>query len=103
MKRIHIVTIALIASFVASLPILIDEADAVFSNTYKNTGIIMKFCENPAMTLQDCNERYEGYTWTDRVNVLIYAPGWNFDEDKIEHIGKDYNGEKITVYKTFQF
>ena len=97
MKSIHIVTIAIIASFVVSLPILVDEADAAFSNTYKNTGIIMKFCENPAMTLQDCNERYEGYTWTDRVNVLIYAPGWNFDDNKIDHIGKNFNGGNITI------
>ena len=41
------------------------------SNTYKSPGIIMKFCQNPATTLQDCDEKYEGYTWTDRIYVLI--------------------------------
>lgn len=25
--------------------------------------------------LQGCNERYEGLGWTDRINVLMYAPG----------------------------
>lgn len=99
MNRLHVVAIAVVASFVMLLPVLVENVDAYSynSNTYKSTGIIMKFCENAAMTLQDCNEQYEGYTWTDRINVLIYAPGWNFDDEKIDHIGKDYNGNKITV------
>ena len=96
MKILHVVVIAVIASFAMSVPLLVNEVDA-FSNTYKSPGIIMKFCENPAMTLQDCNERYEGYTWTDRVNVLIYAPGWNFDDNKIDNIGKGNNGGNIKV------
>jgi len=67
-----------------------------FTKTKKATGVIMKFCYNEAFTLQDCKERYKGLGWTDRVNVLIYAPGWNQDEDKIERIGTSSN--PINVY-----
>ena len=44
-----------------------------------------------SFTLQDCHERYDGIGWTDRINVIIYAPGWNEDEDKIEQIGDSSN------------
>lgn len=67
-----------------------------FSNVYETTGIMMKFCSNHAITLIECEEKYEGYTWTDRVNVLIYAPGWNIDEEKMDKIGES-EGTKITV------
>ena len=40
--------------------------------------------------------KYDGYTWTDRVNVLIYAPGWNTDEYNMEKIGES-EGSEITV------
>jgi hypothetical protein len=86
----------LIAGFTLSVVSVVDDASAG-SNTLTSPGIIMKFCENPAMTLQDCNERYEGYTWTDRVNVLIYAPGYNYDDKKIDNIGKTFNGGNIKV------
>ena len=66
-------------------------ADTGFTNVKKSAGIIMKFCANETFKLQDCNERYEGIGWTDRVNVLIYAPGWNEDVDKIERIGTSQN------------
>ena len=81
---------------VTSFPIQGALAASGFTNTYETTGVIMKFCSNHAITLQECEEKYEGYTWTDRVNVLIYAPGWNEDEDKIEKIGESL-GTPITI------
>ncbi|KAF6246047.1 hypothetical protein [Nitrosopumilus sp. b2] len=71
-------------------------AETGFTNVKKSAGIIMKFCANETFKLQDCNERYEGIGWTDRVNVLVYAPGWNEDEHKIEEIGTTSN--PIDVY-----
>ena len=62
-------------------------AETGFTVVKKTTGVIMKFCSNEVFVLQDCNERYEGLGWTDRINVLIHAPGWNEDSDKIDVIG----------------
>ena len=71
-----------------------------FTNVKKSSGIIMKFCSNEAYKLQDCHEKYEGYTWTDRIYVLIYANGFNEDSEKIDQIGKGNNGDgniKVTT------
>ena len=87
--------IMVIVGFVFSVVSVIDDASASTdgnSNTYKTPGIIMKFCQNPATTLQNCDEKYDGYTWTDRIYVLIYANGFNEDSDKIESIGLGQNG-----------
>ena len=90
-----------IIGFALSVVSVVDNASASTdgnSNTYKSPGIIMKFCQNPATTLQDCDEKYEGYTWTDRIYVLIYANGFNEDSDKMDSIGLGQNGEgKIVV------
>jgi hypothetical protein len=32
-------------------------------------------------------ETYEGYTWEGKINVMIYAPGWNEDSQKMDTIG----------------
>ena len=32
-------------------------------------------------------EKYEGYAWQGKVMVMIYAPGWNVDPDKLDSIG----------------
>ncbi|MDE0525566.1 MAG: hypothetical protein OXI27_03060, partial [Thaumarchaeota archaeon] len=87
----------LIIGAVAIAPTLSQSASAEtgFTIVKKTTGIIMKFCTNEAFTLQDCNERYEGLGWTDRINVLIYAPGWNDDSDKIDVIGTPENPIKV--------
>ena len=34
-------------------------------------------------------EKYEGYAWEGKINVMIYAPGWNEDSGKIDTIGTD--------------
>ena len=86
----------LVAILVISIPIQSSYAESGFTNTKKTTGIIMKFCANETFLLQDCNERYEGIGWTDRINVLVYAPGWNEDPDNIEKIGTTNN--PINVY-----
>ena len=86
----------LVAVLVISIPMQSAFAETGFSNVKRATGVIMKFCANETFTLQDCNERYEGIGWTDRINVLIYAPGWNFDSDKIDQIGSVTN--PIDVY-----
>ena len=88
----------LIIGAAAIAPALLQSASAEtgFTIVKKTAGIIMKFCTNEAFTLQDCNERYEGLGWTDRINVLIYAPGWNDDTDKIDVIGTP--GNPIKVY-----
>ena len=86
------------------MPFAALNADAIAPNSFTNTkeapGIIMKFCMNAATTMQDCDEKYEGYTWTDRIYVLIYANGFNEDSQKIDTIGKGQNGEgniKVTT------
>ena len=67
-----------------------------FSPVKKSTGVKMMFCSNHALTPQECEEKYDGYTWTDRVNVLIYAPGWNTEENTMEKIGNS-EGNEITI------
>ena len=32
-------------------------------------------------------EKYEGYSWEGKINVMIYAPGWNTDSQKMDTIG----------------
>ncbi|WP_428325945.1 hypothetical protein [Nitrosopumilus sp.] len=84
------------AVLVSSISIQSVYADTGFTNVKKSAGIIMKFCANETFKLQDCHERYDGIGWTDRINVLIYAPGWNEDTEKIEQIGTSAN--PIDVY-----
>ena len=62
----------------------------------------MYFCgwESNKKTLGDCfeNETYENYGWWGKVNVLIYAPGWNFEENLIEVIGDGSDGKGIVTF-----
>ena len=75
MNRFQIITFVILTSFVLSVPLAAIGANAApdnpWTNTYKTPGVIMKFCQNAATTMQDCDETYEGYTWTDRIYVLI--------------------------------
>ena len=97
MNNLHLMTVfALVAVLAISVPLQSVYADSGFTNVKKTAGIIMKFCANEVFTLQDCHERYDGIGWTDRINVIIYAPGWNEDVDKIEQIGDSSN--PISVY-----
>ncbi len=96
MNKFRIITFVILTTFVLSMPFSTISVDAQppgqGSATMKTPGIIMKFCQNAATTLQDCDEKYSGYTHTDRIYVLIYANGFNEDPLKIDHIGTDQNG-----------
>ncbi len=68
-----------------------------------NNGHKIFFCENnpikktdynkPHMKPQDymskCKERTDGYSWGSRIYVLIWAPGFNTDEHKLDELGTD--------------
>jgi len=102
MNKFKIFTFAILTAFVLSMPFSTMNASAIapnsFSSTYESPGIIMKFCMNAATTLQDCDEKYDGYTHTDRIYVLVYANGFNEDPQKIDNIGFGQNGYgKISV------
>jgi len=71
-----------------------------------NNGNKIFFCENnpikkqkydrPGMEPQDymasCKERTEGYSWGSRIYVLLWAPGFNADDKKIDFMGGDSTG-----------
>ena len=96
MNKFRIITFVILTTFVLSMPFSTISVDAQppgqGSATMKTPGIIMKFCQNAATTLQECDEKYSGYTHTDRIYVLIYANGFNEDSDKIDNIGLGQNG-----------
>ncbi len=54
---------AVLTAFVLSVPFAVLNVDAQppgqGSATLKTPAIIMKFCENAATTMQDCDEKYE--------------------------------------------
>ena len=43
-----------------------------------------------------CKEKFDGYSWGSRIYILIYAPGWNTDSNKIDVIGNN-NHTPITA------
>ncbi|MDC0204990.1 hypothetical protein OAJ58_00380, partial [Nitrosopumilus sp.] len=67
------------------------------------------FCENnpinkteydkPHMKPQDymskCKERTDGYSWGSRIYVLLWAPGFNADDKKIDTLGNDGDGQGL--------
>ena len=67
------------------------------------------FCENnpikkheydkPHMKPQDymskCKERTDGYSWGSRIYVLLWAPGFNADDKKIDELGNDGDGQGL--------
>ena len=96
MNKFKIITFVILTTFVLSMPFSTISVDAQppgqGSATMKTPGIIMKFCQNAATTLQDCDEKYSGYTHTDRIYVLVYANGFNEDSQKLDNIGIEANG-----------
>jgi hypothetical protein len=88
---------------------ILPTADAQVSDN----GNKIFFCENnpikkheydkPHMKPQDymskCIERTEGYSWGSRIYVLLWAPGFNADDKKIDTLGNDSTGSQglITV------
>ena len=41
----------------------------------------------PGQIINSCKERLDGYSWTSRIYVLIWAPGWNADKFKLDTLG----------------
>ena len=83
---------------------ILPTADAVVKAP--NNGNKIFFCENnpikkteydkPHMKPQDymskCIERTDGYSWGSRIYVLLWAPGFNADDKKIDQLGTDSTG-----------
>ena len=71
-----------------------------------NNGNKIFFCENnpikkhefdkPEMKPQDymsrCIERTDGFSWGSRIYVLLFAPGFNADDKKLDYMGGDTTG-----------
>ncbi|MGB0725096.1 MAG: hypothetical protein ACPGN7_06850, partial [Nitrosopumilus sp.] len=80
---------------------ILPTADAAVKT--KDNGNKIFFCENnpikkteydkPHMKPQDymskCKERTDGYSWGSRIYVLLWAPGFNTDEHKLDELGTD--------------
>ena len=65
----------------------------------KPPGISIFFCghNKNKVTIEDCDDTIDGYSWGSKINILIFAPAWNEDEHKIDTIGDD-NDFPIGVY-----
>ena len=74
----------------------INSAEAIV----QKDGIRMAFCTNMAWTFAECNEQYDGFTWTDRFTVLVGASGFNEDSSKIDVIGGG-DDDPIHVYSQY--
>ena len=89
-------------TFIADRPNAINSSDGVQFVKKESAEPQMYFCgwESNKKTLGDCfeTETYENYGWWGKVNVLIYAPGWNFDENLIEVIGDGSDGKGIVTF-----
>ena len=89
-------------TFLADRPNAINSSDGVQFVKKESAEPQMYFCgwEKNKKTLGDCfeTETYENYGWYGKVNVLIYAPGWNFDENQIEFIGDGSDGKGIVTF-----
>ena len=65
----------------------------------KPPGISIFFCghNKNKITIEDCDDTIEGYSWGSKINILIFAPAWNEDKYKIDTIG-DNSDFPIGVY-----
>ena len=71
-----------------------------------NNGNKIFFCENnpikkheynkdhmkPQDYMSKCKERTDGFSWGSRIYVLLWAPGFNTDPNKIDEMGGDETG-----------
>ena len=57
----------------------------------KPPGISIFFCghNKNKKTIEDCDDTIEGYSWGSKINILVFAPAWNEDSNKIDTIGDD--------------
>ena len=89
-------------TFLADRPNVPNTSDGVQFVKKSTAEPQIYFCgwEKNATSLKDCfeTETYENYAWYGKVNVLIYAPGWNYEEDEIEWIGDGETGKGIVTF-----
>jgi len=57
----------------------------------KPPGISIFFCghNKNKKTIEECDDTIHGYSWGSKINILIFAPAWNEDSNKIDTIGDD--------------
>ena len=88
-------------TFLADRPNALNSSDGVQFVAKTPAEPQIYFCgwESNKKTLHDCfeTETYENYGWYGKVNVLIYAPGWNMEKDEIEWIG-DTSDHPVTFH-----
>ena len=91
-------------TFLVDRPNAINSSDGVQFVKKTSAEPQMYFCgwEKNAKTLKDCfeTETYENYGWYGKINVLIYAPGWNSDSDLIEWIGDGSAGKGVVTFNS---
>ena len=95
-------------TFLADRPNALNSSDGVQFVAKTPAEPQIYFCgwESNNKTLHDCfeTETYEGYGWYGKVNVLIYAPGWNLEENQIEVIGDGSAGAgKVTFHSRSEY
>ena len=95
-------------TFLADRPNALNSSDGVQFVAKTPAEPQIYFCgwESNKKTLHDCfeTETYEGYGWYGKVNVLIYAPGWNLEENQIEVIGDGRAGKgKVTFHSRSEY
>ena len=95
-------------TFLADRPNALNSSDGVQFVAKTPAEPQIYFCgwESNKKTLHDCfeTETYEGYGWYGKVNVLIYAPGWNLEENQIEVIGDGSAGAgKVTFHSRSEY
>ena len=49
----------------------------------------------PQDYMSKCKERTDGYSWGSRIYVLLWAPGFNADDKKIDTLGNDGDGQGL--------
>ena len=80
----------------STIVLMIPAAEAAKFQTKERPDVQMFFCgwNKNVKTLADCL-KYENYGsegtygngWYGKINVMVYAPGWNTDSGKIDYIG----------------
>ena len=95
-------------TFLADRPNALNSSDGVQFVAKTPAEPQIYFCgwEKNAKTLRDCfkTETYENYGWYGKDNVLIYAPGWNLEENQIEVIGDGSAGAgKVTFHSRSEY
>ena len=91
-------------TFLADRPNTLNTSDGVQFVKKSHAEPQIYFCgwEKNQKTLGDCfeTETYENYGWQGKVNVLIYAPGWNFEKDEIEWIGDGSTNKGVVTFQS---